>query len=171
MAATIQGNYSRPNPKAIQLDDHGRVTGFAMNDRCAAGCGRYLGYVAEELGVSLSALGELACAACHHVPVTSTCTVFAAAELRGLLHAGEHTEAVFMGAHRAILLRAFSLLARCGGVRDEFAMTGGVALNPAIQRLLVELMPRHYPDILINLHPDSIYVGAYGGALMALEIL
>jgi benzoyl-CoA reductase subunit A len=155
--------------KAIQLDDRGLVSGFAMNDRCAAGCGRYLGYVAEELGVSPGELGQLACAACRPVPVTSTCTVFASAELRGLLHAGERTEEVLLGAHRAILLRAFSLLARSGGVRDEFAMTGGVALNPAIRRLLGELMPRYYPGVTVRFHPDSIYMGAYGAALQALE--
>ncbi len=155
--------------KAIQVDPAGIVTSFQMNDRCAAGCGRYLAYVADEAGLGLSELGPTACGSCRFVPVTSTCTVFAGAEVRTLLHAGERKEDVLMGLHRAVVLRAFALLARSGGVSDQFTFTGGVAKNTAISSVLREIMARRYPQIRINIHPDSIYTGAIGAALYALE--
>jgi len=157
--------------KAIQMDENGSVTSFSMNDRCAAGCGRYLGYVAEELGIGLSELGPTACSACRYTPIASTCTVFAGAELRSLLYAGEKKEEVLLGLHRAIVLRALSLLARSGGVRNEFTFTGGVARNEAVVRILRELIAEHHGSITINIHVDSIYMGALGAALHALESL
>ena len=153
--------------KAIQLDDQGIVRSFFMNDRCAAGCGRYLGYVAEELAIGLGELGPTACRACRHVPISSTCTVFAGAELRDLLYAGEAKEEVLLGLHRAIVLRALSLLARSGGVFNELTFTGGVAKNNAVVQVLRDLVARNYGELTINIDPDSIYTGALGAALYA----
>jgi benzoyl-CoA reductase subunit A len=157
--------------KAIQLGDKGVVRSFFMNDRCAAGCGRYLGYVAEELAIGLGELGPTACRAGRHIPITSTCTVFAGAELRDLLYAGEKDEEILLGLHRAIVLRAMSLLARSGGVFDQFTFTGGVANNVAVVKVLRELVNKNYGDVTINIHPDSIYMGALGAALYAKESL
>ena len=157
--------------KAIQIDRYGAVTSFFMNDRCAAGCGRYLGYVAEELGVAVSALGRIACTACRGIPITSTCTVFAGTELRSLLYGGEKQEAILKGLHRAIVLRALSLLARSGGVFSEFTFTGGVARNEAVVAILEELVAQKYPGITVRVHPDAIYTGALGAALYAREAL
>lgn len=157
--------------KAIQMDETGMVTFFSMNDRCAAGCGRYLGYVAEQLGIGLSELGPTACTACRYTPIASTCTVFAGAELRSLLYAGEKKEEVLLGLHRAIVLRALSLLARSGGVHNELTFTGGVSRNEAVVRILRELIAEHHGDMAINTHGDSIYMGALGAALYALECL
>ena len=140
-----------------------------MNDRCAAGCGRYLGYVAEEFGMDINDLGPLACRSCREVPIVSTCTVFAGAELRTLLYAGETKEDVLRGFHRAVVLRALSLLSRSGGVRNEFTFTGGVAKNEAIVNILGEMMGRIYPGVRINIHSDAIYTGALGAALYARE--
>ena len=70
--------------KAIQVDKYGLVTSFQMNDRCAAGCGRYLGYIADEMSISLNELGPMAMKAEKEVTICSTCTVFAGAELREL---------------------------------------------------------------------------------------
>src|SRR5262249_3843377 len=103
--------------KAIQVDEGGVVTAFQMNDRCAAGCGRYLGYIADELGLGLHELGPLALQARRTVRVNSTCTVFAGAELRDRLALGERREDILLGLHRAIVLRALSLLSRAGGVK------------------------------------------------------
>lgn len=153
--------------KAIQLDDQGLVRSFFMNDRCAAGCGRYLGYVAEELAIGLGELGPTACRACRHIPISSTCTVFAGAELRDLLYAGEAKEEVLLGLHRAIVLRAMSLLARSGGVFNELTFTGGVAKNQAVVQVLRDLVAKNYGSVLINIDPDSIYTGALGAALYA----
>src|SRR3990167_7626194 len=87
--------------KAIQVDRHGLVTSFHMNDRCAAGCGRYLGYIADEFGLSLNELGPLALGAQKEVNICSTCTVFAGAEVKELLHNGEERPNILAGLHKA----------------------------------------------------------------------
>jgi benzoyl-CoA reductase subunit A len=154
--------------KAIQVDSHGLVTSFFMNDRCAAGCGRYLGYIADEFGISLNELGPLAMEATNEVNICSTCTVFAAAEIRELLNVGQKRQDILAGLHRAIVMRAMSLLARSGGVRNEFTFTGGVSRNQAVSKYVSELVRQSYgEEIKINIHPDSIFMGALGGALFA----
>ena len=153
--------------KAIQVDEQGIVTSFQMNDRCAAGCGRYLGYIADEMNLGLHELGPLAQQANQVVKINSTCTVFAGAELRERLSLGEKREDILAGLHRAIMLRAMSLLARSGGVDDEFTFTGGVANNPAAVAALRELVAENYGERTLNISPDSIYTGALGGALFA----
>lgn len=154
--------------KAIQVDQYGLVTSFHMNDRCAAGCGRYLGYIADELSISLNELGPLALDAQKEVTICSTCTVFAGAELRELLNVGEQREDILAGLHRAIVMRAMSLLARSGGVRNEFTFTGGVARNQAVLKYVSELVRSNYgQDLTINVHTDSIFMGALGGAMFA----
>jgi len=155
--------------KAIQIDDAGLVTSFQMNDRCAAGCGRYLGYIADELSLGLHELGPLALTARRPARITSTCTVFAGTEIRDLLSVGEKREDVLAGLHRAIITRAMSLLARSGGVSEELTFTGGVARNPAAVAALRELVDAHYGARTINVHHDSIYTGALGAALFALR--
>jgi benzoyl-CoA reductase subunit A len=153
--------------KAIQVDQNGIVTSFQMNDRCAAGCGRYLGYIADEMNLGLHELGPLAQESTRTVKINSTCTVFAGAELRERLSLGEKREDILAGLHRAIMLRAMSLLARSGGVDDEFTFTGGVANNPAAVSALKELVAENYGNKTLNISPDSIYTGALGGALFA----
>jgi benzoyl-CoA reductase subunit A len=102
------------------------------------------------------------------VRINSTCTVFAGAELRDRLSVGQNREDILAGLHRAIILRAMSLLARSGGVDNEFTFTGGVARNEAAVRALRELTVENYGDgIVLNIHPDSIYTGAVGAALYA----
>ena len=154
--------------KAIQVDEQGFVTSFQMNDRCAAGCGRYLGYIADELGITLSELGETATHAQHDATICSTCTVFAGAELREQQNLGVPREDILGGLHKAIVSRAMSLIARSGGVRNEFTFTGGVARNPAVIKYLRRFVAENYgEDITINIHTDSIFMGALGGARFA----
>ncbi len=153
--------------KAIQVDAQGIVTSFQMNDRCAAGCGRYLGYIADEMNLGVHELGPLALKSSRTVRINSTCTVFAGAELRERLSLGEKREDILAGLHRAIILRALSLLARSGGVRDEFTFTGGVAKNQAAVKALRKLIDENYGDVTMNISPDSIYTGALGAALFA----
>jgi benzoyl-CoA reductase subunit A len=154
--------------KAIQVDQYGLVTSFHMNDRCAAGCGRYLGYIADELSISLNELGPLAMDAQKEVNICSTCTVFAGAELRELLNLGEKREDILAGLHKAIVMRALSLRARSGGVRNEFTFTGGVARNQAVVKYLTEMIRQNYGrDLTINMHPDSIFMGSLGAAMFA----
>jgi len=153
--------------KAIQVDGDGIVTSFQMNDRCAAGCGRYLGYIADEMNLGLHELGPLAQESRTRVKINSTCTVFAGAELRERLSLGQKREDILAGLHRAIILRAMSLLARSGGISDQFTFTGGVAKNPAAVAALRELVQENYGQRALNTSSDSIYTGALGAALFA----
>jgi benzoyl-CoA reductase subunit A len=153
--------------KAIQVDPHGIVESFQMNDRCAAGCGRYLGYIADEMNMGLHELGPLAMKSTKTVRINSTCTVFAGAELRDRLSLGEKREDIMAGLHRAIILRAMSILARSGGIRNEFTFTGGVAKNEAAVKALMALVRENYGEVTLNINPDSIYTGALGGATFA----
>ena len=155
--------------KAIQVDPDGIVENFQMNDRCAAGCGRYLGYIADEMNVGVHELGPIASQATRTVRINSTCTVFAGAELRDRLSLGEKREDILAGLHRAIILRAMSLLSRSGGVRDQFTFTGGVANNEAAVSSLETLVRENYGDVAININPESIYTGALGAATFALR--
>jgi len=153
--------------KAIQVDSEGIVTSFQMNDRCAAGCGRYLGYIADELNMGVQELGPLAMQSEKSVRINSTCTVFAGAELRERLNNGERREDILQGLHRAIVLRAMSLLARSGGVEDEFTFTGGVANNEAAVNALLGLIEENYGHRTLNISANSIFTGAVGAALFA----
>ena len=138
-----------------------------MNDRCAAGCGRYLGYIADEMNLGLHELGPMAMQSTRKVRINSTCTVFAGAELRDRLSMGEKREDIISGLHRAIILRAMSILSRSGGIRDQFTFTGGVAKNEAAVAVLQELAYENYGEVTMNVNPDSIYTGALGAATFA----
>jgi len=153
--------------KAIQVDNVGIVTSFQMNDRCAAGCGRYLGYIADEMSLGVHELGPMAMQSTRQVKISSTCTVFAGAELRDRLTMGQKREDILAGLHRAIILRAMALLARSGGVREQFTFTGGVANNQAAVNALRQLVAENYGDRTLNISPSSIYTGALGAALFA----
>jgi benzoyl-CoA reductase subunit A len=153
--------------KGIQIDESGIVENFQMNDRCAAGCGRYLGYIADEMNMGLHELGPLAMKSNRPARINSTCTVFAGAELRDRLSLGEKREDILAGLHRAIILRAMSIISRSGGIKDEFTFTGGVAKNDAAVRELAKLVKENYGEVTININPDSIYTGALGAAEFA----
>jgi len=153
--------------KAIQVDPAGIVESFQMNDRCAAGCGRYLGYIADEMNMGLHELGPMAMKSTKSIRINSTCTVFAGAELRDRLSLGDKREDIMAGLHRAIILRAMSILARSGGIRDQFTFTGGVAKNEAAVKALKDLVFENYGKLQLNIDPDSIFTGALGGATFA----
>ena len=153
--------------KGIQVDANGIVENFQMNDRCAAGCGRYLGYIADEMNMGLHELGPIAMKSERPARINSTCTVFAGAELRDRLSLGEKREDILAGLHRAIILRAISIISRSGGVTNEFTFTGGVAKNEAAVRELRKLIKENYGDVTININPESIYTGALGAAEFA----
>ncbi len=142
--------------KGIQIDGAGIVENFQMNDRCAAGCGRYLGYIADEMNMGLHELGPMAMKSDKPARINSTCTVFAGAELRDRLALGEKREDILAGLHRAIILRAMSIISRSGGVTNEFTFTGGVAKNEAAVRELKKLLKENYGEVTITIDPDSI---------------
>lgn len=153
--------------KGIQIDGSGIVANFQMNDRCAAGCGRYLGYIADEMNMGLHELGPMAMKSDRPARINSTCTVFAGAELRDRLSLGEKREDILAGLHRAIILRAISIISRSGGITNEFTFTGGVAKNEAAVRELRKVIKENYGEVTININPDSIYTGALGAAEFA----
>ncbi len=153
--------------KGIQIDNAGIVENFQMNDRCAAGCGRYLGYIADEMNIGLHELGPIASKAKKVSRINSTCTVFAGAELRDRLALGEDRADILAGLHRAIMLRAMSILSRAGGVSDQFTFTGGVAKNESAVGELRKLIKDNYGDVQINISDESIYTGALGGSAFA----
>jgi benzoyl-CoA reductase subunit A len=153
--------------KGIQVDKTGIVVNFQMNDRCAAGCGRYLGYIADEMKIGLHELGPIAMKATKATRINSTCTVFAGAELRDRLALGENRADILAGLHRAIMLRAMSILSRSGGVTDQFTFTGGVAKNESAVNELRKLIRENYGELTINISDESIYTGALGGSEFA----
>lgn len=126
------------------------------------------GYIADEFSISLNELGPEALEADKEVTICSTCTVFAGAEVRELLNVGEKRSNILAGLHKSIVMRAMSLIARSGGVKNEFTFTGGVARNQAVLKYVAQMVSESYgKDIKINIHTDSIFMGALGGAMFA----
>lgn len=152
--------------KAIQLGEAGEIVRFRMNDRCAAGCGRFLTYVGEELGVAEEDLGPRALRARRGVPVSSVCTVFAGAEAREHWAEGSSVEEILRGLHEAVVERALALVDGAGGPRSEFTLTGGGAHNRALG-VLIERAIRKRGRIRVNVPREGVYVGALGAAVGA----
>ena len=149
--------------KAIKIGDAGQVLDFCMNDKCAAGTGRFLGAAAMALDIPLGELGPLALGAKNPVKITTTCTVFAETEIINWLARGKKVEDVLMGVHQAIATRSVSLLRRVG-VEQEVTFTGGVTRNRAMVELLQEILETH-----LNVSEEAHYMGAIGASLFALD--
>jgi (R)-2-hydroxyacyl-CoA dehydratese activating ATPase len=147
--------------KAISVKPDGQVGDFTMNDKCAAGTGRFLGAASYALELPLAELGPLALKAENPVRITTTCTVFAESEIISHLAKGMLPEDVLMGVHQAITSRCVSL-ARRVGIESEVTFTGGVSRNVAIVKLLEEAA-----GMRINVSPDAHFCGALGAALFS----
>ena len=148
--------------KVIVIGAAGEVVSFTMNDKCAAGTGRFLEVVAGRLRVGLGELAELAMAAPGEAAISSTCTVFAESEMISRLAHGEPLDAIVRGLNRA-LVRRIATMARSNGLVAPLMLSGGVALSEAMRRLLSEELG----------HPVEVpaapqLMGAYGAALTAL---
>ena len=147
--------------KAISVKPDGQVDDFTMNDKCAAGTGRFLGAASYALEMPLSELGPLALRSQNPVRITTTCTVFAESEIISHLAKGILPEDVLMGVHQAITSRCISL-ARRVGLKSEITFTGGVSRNVAMVKLIEEAV-----GMPINVSPDAHFCGALGAALFA----
>ncbi|MBW2059908.1 MAG: 3-hydroxyacyl-ACP dehydratase [Deltaproteobacteria bacterium] len=147
--------------KAISLNDKGRVIKFEMNDRCAAGTGKFLEIMAQTLGYRLDQFGEDALKAQKEIQISSMCTVFAESEVTSLLAKGENRRDVALGLHRSVVRRAASMLKRVT-ITDPVLFAGGVARNPCVVRILHEAIGK---EILVPEDPQM--VGALGAALIA----
>jgi len=146
--------------KCISLEDGGRVRDFWMNDRCAAGSGRFLEIVADRLGVPLSDLGELGRASHAPATISSMCVVFAETEIIGLLAQGVAPPDIAAGVQNAIASRVAALIGRC--VVEPVCFTGGVALQQGMVRALAAALA-----CPIRTSPMPQYTGALGAAILA----
>lgn len=151
--------------KAISVGEHGEVLDFVMNDKCAAGTGRFLANAAEVMGITLDDIGPLSLAATRPVKIATVCTVFVESDILSYLAQGKKAEDILAGVHLAIAKRTLSL-ARRVNIEPEITMTGGVARNQGMVRALEEVVGRE-----LKISPDAQYMGAVGAALFALEKL
>lgn len=145
--------------KVISLAADGRVVKFEMNDRCAAGTGKFLEFMATALQIPLESFGEFALHSDRRIQINSMCTVFAESEATSLMARGERPENIAFGLHLSIVQRTMSMLGKVGTAPD-LVFAGGVAHNPCIRRVLAEELGHR---LLIPDNPDM--VGALGAAL------
>ncbi|MCP4379666.1 MAG: 2-hydroxyglutaryl-CoA dehydratase, partial [bacterium] len=146
--------------KVIHLDDSGNVRDFAMNDRCAAGTGRFLEMLADKLETPLASLGELASQSNSPSVISSMCVVFAETEIIGLLAAGVERADIVSGVQRAITSRVAAMIGQ--HARHPIIFTGGVALLPGMDRALSESL-----NLEVKIAKDPQMTGALGAAILA----
>ena len=149
--------------KAIKLSENGEVKDFVMNDKCAAGTGRFLEMIARTLEVSLDELGAIALTSTEEIEITSMCSVFAESEVISLIANNKEKNDISNGVCNAIAGKAYGLLRRVG-LEPGFMMTGGVAKNPGVVRAVEKKLGE---KLYICEEPEI--VGATGAALYALE--
>ena len=152
--------------KAIALSDKGNILQFYMNDKCAAGTGRFLDVMSRVLEIPLVKMGEAHFKAAEWASVSSTCTVFAESEVISQLSKGLTRESIVAGVHKSVATKACSLVRRCGSIMNDVVMCGGVAQNPgAVDAIEKELGQK------ITVAPNPQITGALGAALLAYEEL
>jgi predicted CoA-substrate-specific enzyme activase len=149
--------------KAIKVGPDGSVVDFSMNDKCAAGTGRFLSAAADVTGVGLDEIGERALMAKAPVRLTSVCTVFVESDIMSYLAQRKTVEDILGGVHKAIATRTMALVRRVG-VEREVTFTGGVSRNVGMVRALETVL-----GAPINVSPEGHFMGALGAALFALE--
>ena len=148
--------------KVLEIEN-GVMTNFAMNDKCAAGTGRFLDVMARVLEVDVKDLGRLGAMSTKYVGISSTCTVFAESEVISQLAMGTDKCDIINGIHRSVAGRVAGLAHRIG-VRDQVVMTGGVAQNQGIVKALQDELGHE-----IHTSPLTQYNGALGAALFAFD--
>lgn len=149
--------------KAIKVGPDGSVIDFSMNDKCAAGTGRFLSAAADVTGVSLDEIGGLSLASKNPVRLTSVCTVFVESDIMSYLAQRKTIEDILGGVHKAIATRTMSLVRRVG-VEPEVTFTGGVSRNVGMVRALEAVL-----GAPLNVSGEGHFMGALGAALFALE--
>jgi len=150
--------------KGIKLKD-GRAVDFVMNDKCAAGTGRFLEVTAEGLGVKLEDMGKLSLTAKNAVRISNTCTVFATQEVVAKLAEGAPLPDIIAGLHEAIAARVYSMVGRLK-IEREVALTGGGAKNIGLVKALETRLG--YPVLV---PPEPLLTGAIGAALLGKDIV
>ncbi|MHB8263194.1 MAG: acyl-CoA dehydratase activase [Acidimicrobiales bacterium] len=151
--------------KAIKVNANGEILDFSMNDKCAAGTGRFLGAASTALEIPLDELGPTALRSDRPVKISTTCTVFAESEILSWLGKGKKVEDILLGVHQSVAGRALGLLRRVG-IEREVAFTGGVAKNIGMVKTIEESLG--FP---VSVNKESHYMGALGAALFAMDYI
>jgi predicted CoA-substrate-specific enzyme activase len=149
--------------KVIRVGPGGKVLDFTMNDKCAAGTGRFLEVMAAKLRVPLGEMGSLSLSGRGEVRISSVCTVFAESEVVSLVAQNHPREEIIRGIHRAIVNRVWSMV-RAVGVHGEVTMSGGVAKNGGVVAFMEEKLGRP-----MQVYKEPQIVGALGAALHAMK--
>ncbi len=149
--------------KGIKIND-GKVTSFVMNDKCAAGTGRFLEIIADSLGIPLTKLGEISLTAERAAEISSTCTVFAEHEVINKLASGESTANLVAGIHESVATRVYALVNKLK-IEPDVAITGGGAKNIG---LIKALEGKFGFPILVP--PEPLITGALGAAIIGKEV-
>jgi predicted CoA-substrate-specific enzyme activase len=150
--------------KVIKIDSAGRVIQFSLNDKCAAGTGRFLERIAVSLELALEEMAELSVNAKHKLPISSTCTVFAETEVISRISNGESIESIVRGLHSALASRIHTLVVGLNMERDVFVCGGG-AKNAGLVKELRGLLG----EVVLPSGRDPRLVPAIGAALLASE--
>ncbi|HNY64793.1 MAG TPA: acyl-CoA dehydratase activase [Deltaproteobacteria bacterium] len=150
--------------KALVMDDSGKVTDFVMNDKCAAGTGRFLEVMARALEVDLDEFGSLSLSSSAPARISSICTVFAESEIISLISKGEARENIIAGIHESVASRVYAMAQRLA-IKAPFMMTGGVAKNIG----LVHVLEKRFGSP-IEVSPYAQVNGAIGAAVMAAAV-
>jgi len=149
--------------KAISIGASGEVLDFVMNDKCAAGTGRFLANAADVMGISLDEIGPLSLQGKQPVRITTVCTVFVESDILSYLAQGKKPQDILNGVHLAIARRTVSL-ARRVPIEPLVTLTGGVARNSGMVQALEDVLGSK-----LQVSPDAHFTGAIGAALFALE--
>ncbi|HEY7680081.1 MAG TPA: acyl-CoA dehydratase activase, partial [Terriglobia bacterium] len=149
--------------KGIRVGEDGDVKDFVMNDKCAAGTGRFLSNAADTLGLKLDQIGPLSLEAKKPVRLSTVCAVFVESDIMSYLAEGKTVPDILGGVHSAIAARTVALVRRVG-IEPEVAFTGGVSRNLGMVKALEEKL-----ELPVNVCEDSHFIGAIGAALFALE--
>lgn len=147
--------------KVISLDEGGKVADFQMNDRCAAGTGKFLEIMAKTLGFNLDDFGVQSLAAENAVKINSMCTVFAESEVISLLAKKENPRSIGLGLHQSVVEKITSMLHRVG-VADDIVLSGGVGRNLCIRETLSQSLGHK-----VYVHENPEILGALGAAIIA----
>jgi len=151
--------------KVIRLDSRGRNVDFQMNDKCAAGTGRFLEVMAHALEVKVEDLGRLSLSAPRTIKISSMCTVFAESEVVSLIADNQPKDVIIRGLHDSIADRVLGMVNRVG-IEEEVTLTGGVAKNQGVVRSLEERL-----GVQMFIPPEPQIIGALGAALLALDLV
>ena len=150
--------------KAIKVDHTGKVVNFTLNDKCAAGTGRFLERIAVSLELGMDEMAALSVQSETKVPISSTCTIFAETEVISRISNGEPIESIVRGLHHALATRIYTLVVRLNAEQDILACGGG-AKNAGLVKELGNL----FGDIVLPSSYDPRLVPAIGAALIARE--